>query len=280
MIIGTFISTLILYIINKFKNKNIYTIIEDIYYLLVILICLMILRIFITSFYLTKTPGLVISIPFIILCIYNSKSGLNSIKKEAKILLIPSIIIILLNVIGASKTGSINSFLPIFTTSKNNIIKGIIFYVSFIVSPQFLIKENKIDNKKYLKSFIIYSLIIDVIGIFTIYTLGPKLIKIYRFPEFMILKEISLFNFIENVENLVGLVWFFNIFITSSLSVYHLNSNIKNNIILFVLLSTITLTCEFVSDKYTYALFIYNALPYILLSFIIIFIFFCLIKKR
>ena len=116
--------------------------------------------------------------------------------------------------------------------------------------------------------FIFTNVFILFMSLIIIFVLGPSLITIYRFPEYMIFKEIYLFGFIENVENLVGMIYFLNLFITSSLCLINIKSIIKNNYTFYILIILILLLTEFVSDKYTYSLFIYKYLPFILLSFI------------
>ena len=272
LIIGSILTILVLPLINKLKNNLFSKKIYVLYNLFIILISLMILRIFTTSFYLTKTPGILITLPFIILSIYNSKKGLNTICKESQILLFFCIIVIVCNMIAASKSGSITNLLPIFITSKKNIIKGSLVYFILTTSPQFLIKEININTKDYIKTMLLSHIILVFIGTITIFILGPNLIKIYRFPEYMILKEINLFNFIENVENLVGLIWFFNIFISCSIAAYNIKNNLNNKYLSACMIISMALLCEYLSDKYIYALFIYRYLPLILLIIIFVII--------
>ena len=48
--------------------------------------------------------------------------------------------------------------------------------------------------------------------------LGANLVDIYRYPEYMTLKKIKLFNFVEKVENIVSITWIFDLFITLAVS--------------------------------------------------------------
>lgn len=264
-IIGSIISFIILPFYKKIIcNGNKYIKLFNI--LFILLINMMILRIFTTSFYLTKTPGLFITIPFIILCIYSFHNGINNIFKESNILFLFSFFTITLNLLASTKTGSFSFFLPIINTSFIKIIKGIIFYVIYILSPIVLLDNVDVDKKL----FIFTNIFITFMSIIIIFVLGPNLIYMYRFPEYMIYKEIYLFGFIENVENLVGLIYFLNLFITSSLCLIRIKDIIEKNYVLYMLVIVILLLTEFVSDKYKYSLFIYKYLPFILLIFIIL----------
>ena len=261
ILIGSIISFILLPIYKKIIKNNKYIKLLNI--LFILLINMMILRIFTTSFYLTKTPGLLITIPFTLLCLYNSKKDIDTLYKESNILFIFSVLTIILNLIASTKTGSLSFFTPILSSSINKIIKGIFYYVIFILSPLVLIDD--IDNKLFIFTniFILFMVII------IIFVLGPNLISIYRFPEYMIYKEIYLFGFIENVENLVGLIYFLNLFITSSLCLINIKNIVKNDYILYLIIIFILLLTEYVSDKYMYSLLIYKYLPFILLAFIL-----------
>ena len=277
VIIGSVITIIFMKFYKNLK-KNKY--IKLINILLILLINMMILRIFTTSFYLTKTPGVLITIPFILICLYNSKKGINVISKETNILILSSISIIFLNMVGAAKTGSISFFTPVINTTITNIIKGVIYYVIYITSPLILLESYQIDDKNYNKGIILTNICILFITFMIIFVLGTNLITIYRFPEYMIFKEIHLFGFIENVENLVGLIYFLNIFITSSLCLVNIKDIVKHNNILYILIFLIIILTELVSDKYKYSLLIYKYLPYILLLFIFTYIFIRILKKE
>ena len=87
-------------------------------------------------------------------------------------------------------------------------------------------------------------------------------------------------NFIENVENLVGLIYVLNLFITSSLCLYNIKDVVKNNYIFYLLMILILFITEIVSDKYKYSLLIYKYLPYVLLTIIILYTILNVLKKQ
>ena len=289
MIIGTLIGLLIILIFNIFSfnkkrkyilNKDLkifYKVIMIIIFSFILFINILIVRIFTTSFLLTKTPGIIITIPFILLAYKNAKHGINSIAKIAEILLPISIIIILLTIIAVLKDGSINSFFPLLTVSKNKILTSSIYYAIFTSVPNLLLFDTKIDLKTHIKSYLFSSIIISLIGIFIIYTLGPYLIKIFRFPEYMVLKQLKVFNFIEKIENLIGLIWIFNLFISASLSLYNIDKVSNSNILNLLIIGIIIYIIEFISNNYEYAMVLYKNLPIIL--FIISLIFSLIIFK-
>jgi spore germination protein KB len=137
--------------------------------------------------------------------------------------------------------------------------------------------------KTHLKGFFFINMVIIFIGIVIIFVLGPNLISVYRFPEYMILKELKLFNFIEKIENLVSLIWFFDIFIITSLCLYNVNDilekNNKNKLLYIFIIITLFIS-EYMAKYYKYVMYLYKYMPYILLIISIIFILSILIKKK
>ena len=178
-----------------------------------------------------------------------------------------SLAIIIITILSVIKDGDINYFLPLITTKKYSLIKSSFYFSIFTVIPNSLLFDIKIDLKNHLKSYVISSLVSLFIGIFIIYVLGPYLIKVFRFPEYMVLKQIKVFNFIEKIENLVGLIWIFNLFISASISLYNVNKIIKNNKFMIFFVVLVPFLVEFISSNYNYAISIYKNLP--LLLFII-----------
>ena len=248
ILIGSIISIILLPIYKRLINHS-NKIIKLINILFILLISMMILRIFIT-------------IPFILICLTNK--DINTLYKESNLLFLFSVIGISLNLIASTKTGSIRFLTPSLNIPLLNIFKGTIYYVVFILSPLVLIKEKNINNKL----FIFTNLFLLFMSLIIVFVLGPNLISIYRYPEYMIYKEINLFGFVQNVENLVCLYYLLNIFITSSLCLINIKEIVKNNYTLYVLITTILFITEFVSDKYRYSMFIYKYLPLILIMFI------------
>ena len=283
MILGTLIGTFFIYLMNKYIfNKNSNNILTKLitysFHLFIIFVNILVVRIFATSFFLTKTPGIVITLPFISLAFMCSKKGINTIVKMSELLLPISLFFITISMLAVLKDGSINSFLPLLTVPKSKIFISSLYYGIFTAIPHLMLYNINIDEKIHIKSYIYSSLISIFIGVIIISTLGPYLIKVFRFPEYMVLKQIKLFNFIEKIENLIGLVWFFDLFMSSSVCFYNLNKVINKNFIIAIIIASIVCFVEFVSKNYEYANYIYKHLP--ILLFIIGFIFFIIFYRN
>lgn len=62
---------------------------------------------------------------------------------------------------------------------------------------------------------------------FVVAVLGPELAQLYQYPEFHVLKRISIGGFIERVESTLSLRWIFYIFTTLVFGLYFIKQYIK-----------------------------------------------------
>lgn len=135
---------------------------------------------------------------------------------------------------------NINNIVPIIDY-KNTLLSSLVF--AFLFSgPSFLFliipKGNIIDKhklKKYITvSYILSGISLLLINAITLGVLGIDLIKIYTYPVYIVLKKIHIISFINSIENLTVLMWFFILMFTSSLSLFFSKTclfqmvNIKN----------------------------------------------------
>lgn len=216
--IGTLLSLLILKIINNKQNKYLCIIINTI----IIILLLMSMETFITSFYLINFNSIIITSLLFILCIYLAKQGINVINRVNVFIFIINTLIYLIIIISLLNKININHFLPILNTNYQNLLISSISYSLFTVCPLISIDLNISLKEKYL-GYIISSLTSFMVFIITLGILGPNIIEIYRYPEYMVLKEINIFNFLTNIENIIAFIWGNDIIISITL----LLSNIK-----------------------------------------------------
>lgn len=120
----------------------------------------------------------------------------------------------------------------------NNIFTSSLVFASLFSGPSFLLliipKSNIIDKHKLKKDVIIsYTLSgisLLLINIITLGVLGIDLIKIYTYPAYIVLKRIHIINFINSIENITVLMWFFILIFTSSFSLFFSKECLTNMI--------------------------------------------------
>ncbi len=300
-ILGTFIGLLFTYIYSyliKLKNnqtlKDIFKsklgLITRIMYLIATLIILLyvlvIYKIFVTSFLLVSSPELFVTIPFLILAIFLAFKNLTIIKRIAASLLPISIIIAIITYLSLIGYVETTNYLPILNNNPLNIFKTALIFGGISSLPNILTIHLQNETKSFIKYYLIAAIILIINIIFISGVLGESLINIFRFPEYIVLKLIKLFQFIEKVENILSVIWIFDLFITATMAIYSIKELVpqKNNKIstILILLIMIFIIDNIFAFNYVNELIIYHILP--LLSYIIIIplivLFFILLKKK
>ena len=271
-IVGTIIGFLLLYIYKKWvaNRKSLASnILVSFFAIFTINITLIILETFSNSFYLVRTPNLVITIPFLVLAFYIANKGFTTIYRVSQCLFPITLILYIITFITLIWYSDFANLEPMFTSTFFNFCKCSIFFAFLTVTPNLFIFELDKANKNISKSYLFSLIPIILTILFAITVLGNELITVYRAPEYMILKRIKIFNFIEKVENLTSVVFVFDMFITTAIATLLLKNNLPkkyNNIYLAVIL----IICIYISSivigkNNVIELFIYRYLPHMLI---------------
>ena len=241
---------------------------------------------FVSSFLLSTTPVYMIFIPWIILLFYAASSGLPMIHKLATSLFPLSLVLAFLSIVSAFGNFDYYNFLPILTSKPTDMILSIIAFAGISAFPGILSLHFDSDVKHYVKYYLLSASLI-VIAILCINgVFGEVLVNVFRFPEYMVLKQVKLLNFIEKVENILSIAWAFDLFITSLFSIYSIKELVPKKTSKWttcILVVIIAIIIDKVLDyNYINELFLYYALPYISFGFpiLILIFFFYLLKKR
>lgn len=198
---------------------------------------------FIISHFLSETPILFTMILLGILVIYINNKGIETITKVSTILFFISILLIIISFVGEYNKVELINLSPILTEGIVRPFKGglsIIIFNTIYIFILLIIPKDKITNN--IKWFIITMTFIFIIFLiimcFTIGSLGINLTTLYQYPTYIVLKEISIFNFIDKIENFIVIHFIFESFISLSLITYfvHKMLNIKPYIIVISLI--------------------------------------------
>lgn len=190
---------------------------------------------FITSQYLTNTPPLAVGIVFLVPTIYLLSKGLLVIAKSSVIMFYICIILSILPLIGLFFQVNLNHFLPFLNHGFPPILKGTFFYLSNNILPIFLlliIPRNMIHDQKKLPKKLLLFYIVTTILLFLLFflTLGifdVNLSKMFHYPEFHLLKRVSLFGFIQRIEGTLSIQWILDLFMSNILTLYYFLESTK-----------------------------------------------------
>lgn len=173
---------------------------------------------FFNTEYLPDTSIDYLKILVILPAIYISTKEFATLIRTNQILSIVSLGIIILCFIGISDAFEFKNLEPLFSTSKTSIIQNILTYFvlsalplsMFLITSKTNIKDDENLNKNMLRVFVLTNITTIAIMAGTILALGVEYIGIFRFPEYIALKQFSLFNILERVENILAMQYFFN----------------------------------------------------------------------
>lgn len=280
-IIGSIIGCIFIFILNKASLDNpFYHFLKIILYLIFLLVGCFVLEIYINDFFLIQTPKYIIIVPTIILCIYTSFKKRKTIKHAAFILFFLSITIYILTIFFLMNIIDYNNIFPMFIQKPCNILRSSLMFASLSTMPHILLKKENIPLKKHLKYYLITSVLMLITCFIIIGALSSEVTKIYRFPEYIVLKRIKIFNSIENVENILCTIWYIDYFMFLCLLFKNIYEEVKENKIIFYILiiSVVFITSVFLANIYYPIMFIYHNLDYIFLVFYFL-ISFSAIKK-
>ena len=270
-ILGSILGFLLLLFFERFKEKHpINSVVKKglflLYNFFIFSQILFIFETFCSSFYLIKSPifYIILPIPFVIYKI--TKNGFSTIAKVAEVLLPISLFIYVLVIFGLFKDMNLDYFQPVLTANPQDIAIGTIYFALYSTAPFFLLWNVNTD-KKLAKSYFLSMVSVFFVSIFITGILGPNLSQIYRFPEYMTMKKIKLFNFIEKVENIVSITWLFSLFITLSVTGWNMKELLpqkKNNILYIGVLILLCFISLYTGTHYQKELWIYHTLPILL----------------
>ena len=212
---------------------------------------------FIVSQFLSDTPLIIIGITLSLIVIYTNIKGLETLTRTSLILFVLTCILIVITLIGLLPKFELNNLLPFlefglekpFIGACDMVILNFITIALILVIP----KNQIVDKKNYNKAITIFY-IMSVIFLFivvsvTIGNLGIHLASIYQYPEYMVLKHIELFNFLDRIENIATSQWIFASFICLCFIVFFISNSIKYNNSSKVLPTVITFSILFLALK-------------------------------
>ena len=289
IILGTILGIGIIYLISKISYKNTNYIANDIitriiyiiYLLFLIFILLTILATFLYSYFLPFTPSIVSCLPFIILASLMNTKSIKKITYVAQILFVISLVLIFLKTTLLANEFDFSNLLPIFSTTPASLFKTSIIFAILSTSPILTMLDENINFKSSIKYYLISMFTIFIVVLSITIVLG-EMACIYSYPEYSVLRKISLFNFIENIENFICAGWFFDIFISLSIASLKLKNtiNVKKNIIPFIFILIILIIVDkYIANNFYNAMAIYKTFPWILTGLFIIILIILGIKK-
>ena len=191
---------------------------------------------FISSQYLIETNKIYILIPTLILTYYIANKGTETTTRISQVSFFICIIIFIFDALGLITHVNIDNLLPIISTSKTNILKSALMFSVFFSVPFTYINitnKNKLSDKQNFNKYyhimhVISFIMITSAIIITLGVYGIHLTNLFDYPLYTVLKKISLFNFIDSIENASIMLWPLALIIAASIILLFINNILDN----------------------------------------------------
>lgn len=170
---------------------------------------------FLSSQYLVQTNKLYIFTITIFITYYIANKGIETTTRVSTISFFVCTAIFIFDALGLLTHVNIENLYPIINASKQNIIKSALMFSIFFSTPFTyinIIKKNDLADKtkftkKYHMMHIISFILITTAIIITLGVYGIHLANLFDYPLYTVLKKISLFSFIDSIENASIMLW-------------------------------------------------------------------------
>lgn len=224
------------------------------------------------TYLLYNSPTLFIMLAFLLTLIYGVSKEFKVISRVGAIFFPVALLITLLSILSLFHLVKIDNLFPLFNSSTINFIKGVCAFAGASLVPNLLLINYKGDLtfKDVSLGYLLGSATILIIMFFILCIYGYEFASIVRFPEYLILKKITVSTYVSNVENIFILEWIADIVIGSfvCLKVIKDNTN-KPCFIVFLILFVLGMNI-FYNNKYENILFIKKYFSYF--NFFLIFL--------
>ena len=281
ILLGTFIGSLILLFLSKLsfnKTNKFRKIVMIILLYFMLIIGLVEFTTLTSSIYLIDLKKYFIMFPTLLLLIYMNTKDIGVHMKVSNILFIISLFIFIIAFLALVPKVDYLNLLPLFNTSFKNILFTSLEFSLFSVVPNILYGYLDYNNsKKLIKNYLISNLFLALVIVVTQGILSVELVKMFKYPEYIVLKKISLLDFVNNVENIISFLWIFTIFMYLSMcskEIYDISYELFNKKYIYpiFLLISMYFISNYCLDNVIFLLFLYNNLWLILLVILVIYI--------
>lgn len=260
IIIGTLIGLFLLYLL-KLEMKS--SIINVLLNSAVIIMSLVILINMISTMYLTKMPKFLIGLPFCLLLLYLLNKKEIVLYRLSGIMLFFNLACYIFAFFSLSRYFSLDNFYYTGVSIKSVLVSALEFAL-YSITPTFLTRNQETKDINIYKMYIISCITMGIIFMLTYGILGANVSSIVRYPEYLILKEVSLTTAIQNIENVVSFMWIVDVFMLLASCGNSIKENVKNPKVINIILPILLFITTYMNNHYQYILVLYKFAPLML----------------
>lgn len=275
IILGYLIGLIILHFMLKKKLSNLIKsrwgkFIITILVMIVLLNTILSFSVQIINFCLPETPSVIIAFSFLFIILYGASNGIDSFKRLGEIFVMVGLPLTVMGWLGNTPNISLSNFYPLLYGIDGDFWMAVVATVGYSLVPIIIMLCNTydIDKKSVYIGYTLGGLNILMVIISTIGTLGITLATMYRYPEYIAFKKISIFNIFERMENILALVWLMDLVYSGILCCITFINNFKKIGSILAFLTTMIAIIFFI-DIYENTILLYQNSIYLILLLIL-----------
>lgn len=260
IILGTLIGLFLLYLLKlEMKNSFINILLNS----CIIIMSLVLLINMISTMYLTKMPKLLIGLPFVLLLLYLLNKKEIVLYRLSGIMLFFNLLCYLFAFFSLSRYFTFDNFYYTNVSIKS-VVTCALEFALYSITPTFLTRNSETKDINIYKMYLVSCFTMGIIFMLTYGMLGANVSSIVRYPEYLILKEVSLTTAIQNIENIVSYMWIIDVFILLASCGNSIKNNVKNKWVINIILPILLFITTYMNDHYEFILVLYKFSPFIL----------------
>ena len=213
--------------------------------------------------YLTKMPKLLIGLPFVLLLLYLLNKKEIVLYRLSGIMLFFNLLCYLFAFFSLSRYFTFDNFYYTNVSIKS-VVTCALEFALYSITPTFLTRNSETKDINIYKMYLVSCFTMGIIFMLTYGILGANVSSIVRYPEYLILKEVSLTTAIQNIENIVSYMWIIDVFILLASCGNSIKNNVKNKWVINIILPILLFITTYMNDHYEFILVLYKFSPFIL----------------
>lgn len=248
----------------------------------------------ISTQFLTNTSKIFIGLVFVFTIAYASFKNVKTTFKLSNIIFYINVILALVAFFSLFGKVDLSNFFPIMENGIMPTLKGTFYLLvlnsvpifTLLIIPKANIQSGN-QKRAIIMSYVISVSVSFIIMFATLGVLGIYVSSIYEFPEYIVLKQINILNFVDRIESIVVLQWIFGLFILLLILTFFITRErkiIDNNFgRSIIILSAMIASIYCFKNQNIYLNILYNYTPYlrlVMLAILITLYFLIKIKKK
>lgn len=185
--------------------------------------------------FMPQTDTNYLKILILIPIVYAASKNIKEISKMSQIITLINIGIFIISILGLIGNMDLTAIFPIMKNGIKPSIASMLIYIVFTTFPIFLltiipqseVSQEEHKSRKIVLAYILANIILIAFIFFTITLLCEKILPMYRYPEYTILKRFEMFSIIERVENILALQFLFGNIMYQIVAFHFMTKSIK-----------------------------------------------------